>query len=706
MIATQRQRTTAQKTRAWYSSTALTLAVSISVLSTPAGAQSSKGSPSSIIAGPFQVASPGGSLRGESMLATGSLSIPIPAPYGGGAFDMQRRTSAGPFGFGTTFMPTVTGTSLDTGSEVLTFTQGNSPYRPLGDKTTLVQKDGGYLLSNPDQGVAFFGQRTSSGAYAISYSEGLNKVRTTFTYSPGSAVPSRISLNNGETVVSVSSDGRGLITSMSVDGSVTSYQYTTSGASTLLSEVKVDGTSILKLTWERDLPVSATDGYGQRTLFAYATQFNNPNEAVLSGISSPDGSISTFSYKGLITDVDVSGVAYRYQWGFNPVTGRSYPKIVERGNRTISITKVDPFSGRLLATEDEFGRSTTYTWDSKGSAWPLQVSLPDGTKVTNVLDGNGDLISSTETSSTGFVTVHSFSYDQLRRVTSQSSKDSSATSSRTKQLTYSGDRRVPDTVKESETRRIDFSPRGLIVSASARGATSTLAMKNGGRELLLSRNGVPTTYSTNASPAGARTTSMTSPFVRTSSFVDTFGRSQSFTTSVLGRIPGSSPRSLANALDSGLITNAFAQTNDASWLPVASTNRTRSGQQGNYVWNTTTTTTGGTRNETATANFNAASGQCSVGQTCQYAPAVSNSPAPQPSVAPTVSAVPTTRPAPPLPTKAPTQLPYTPPQQPTARPTLKPQPTGSTDCCPPGDSQCCRQRFGTTQCRACAPGIY
>lgn len=689
---------------------ALALALGIFAAGTIANAQSSKGSSSSIIAGGYQVASPGGSLRGESLLATGSLTFTIPAPFGSARFDMQRRTSAGPFGSGTTFVPTVSGSSLDTGSEVLTFVQGNSPYKSMGDKTTLASTNGGYLLSNADGGTAFFGQKTSNGAYAISYSEGLNKVRTTFTYAPGSAVPSSISLNNGERVVKITSDNRGLITTISADGALTSYQYITSGSSNLLSEVRVDGTSLLKLTWEGNLPVVATDAYGQRTLFAYTHQFNNPKEAVLSGFSTPDGSISTVSYKGLVTNVDVDGVTYTYNWGFNPVTGRVYPRVVQRAGRTISTTKLDPFSGRVIATEDEFGNTTTYSWDTKGSAWPLQIAFPTGSKVTNVLDANGDLISSTETSSSGVSTIHSFTYDQLRRVTSQSSKDSAGTSSYTKQLTYSGESRAPQTATEKETRSVVFSPRGLIVAVAARGATSTMLTNNGGKELVYAKNGVTTKYSTSSSANGAQSTSMTHPLFRSNSFVDTFGRSHSFASSVLGRVPGSSsPTSLASALDSGLITNAFAQTNDRTWLPYASGNAVRSGQQGNYVWDSTTTTTEGTRREKTSAAFDAANGRCSVSGTCEYSPASSSTPPPQPSVAPSVNPpAPPKKPDQPAPPQKPPMQPnppLNPPQQPPNNPAPKPQPPSSGDCCRPGDSMCCFQKFGLGQCRACAPEV-
>lgn len=664
---------------------------------------------SAIIPGACQVPSQGGSLRGDPALSTGSLSFGIPSPAGIGTFDTERLDSPGPFGNGTVLFPTATSVSVDLGAMILPFANGASSYRRFGDRRTLSGVRQGMSLFDPNQGTTFFEQRIANGHYAISRIEGLDKsVPAVFSYSPGAAVPSSISLNGGEKKISIEQNGSGNITRISFEGMVATYSYISSGSSNLLSEVKVDGNSVLKLTWEQGLPTSARNAHGEVEMYAFMRKWDDPGKFALAGLVGRDGTVSTIEYTNLTTIVRVDGVPYKYEWAKNPVSGNTFARAIYRADRLLGASNVDPSTGRMVAEEDEFGAITSYSWDTNSSAVPREVRLPDGTTITNTVNGNDDVIHTAVKSPGGIVTTHSYSYDPARRLLRYEVKDSTGDSSAATSYTYSGARLSPDGVTAKEVSTVRFSPRGRVESIARLGERRAVSANDGGRRLVLSSNGVPTQVNRGASKDGIYSLSMTSPLVKVNSKSDPLRGSESYETFRLGRKAGGGGPALASTSNSGLMTYAFATDTGGSWLPYETKNTTRNGKEGNYTFESTTTSPYGTRSEKKTATRQG-DGSCAITGSCQAKPSGIEEDTPVLTQTPTVSPLPTVQPTvSPLPTVQPTVAPR-PTARPTARttaqptvsPTSTPQENSPGDCCYEGDTRCCRRLFPGSKCAVC-----
>jgi hypothetical protein len=657
----------------------------------------------SIISGVFQVASEGGTLRGDSPLASGSLTFQIPSPAGVAVFDSERLGAAGPLGHGTTLFPTATARSVDTGSVILAFPNGASNYKNFGDKRSLISSPKGFVLVDPDSGSTFFEQKMANGSYSISRVESLDKrVLATFTYSAGAALPSVISLNGGEKKITIDQNASGNITRISADGMVATYSYTSSGSSNFLSEVKVDGVTVLKLTWQQGLPVSALNAYGETEMYAFTRRIDNPAKVALTGISAFDGTVSTIQYSVANTTVRVDGVPYRYDWAKNPVTGNTYARSINRADRKLESTKVDPVTGRVLLEEDEFGGVTSYVWDSRPSSVPREIKLSDGTSITNTVNANDDITSTLRKSSSGMTTSATYVYDQARRLVKYEVKDSAGESSASGSYTYSGAKLVPDSISSNERTTVRFSPRGRMTSVSRQGQTFTATASDGGKRVQLTSNGVPVQIDRSASSNGVYTMAMNAPLVKVNSKSDPLRGGRSYESFRYGRSQGGSVGPMAaNSLNSSFMTSAFAVDTGATWLPYVRQQSSRSGSPGNYTYDVSTTTAYGTRKETTTA-VQGADGSCSMNGSCQAVPTGLESSV-EPTPTPVVPATPTPRP-PVQPTKTPVHndTPLSPPAKATKTPiTVNPTPPTSGGCCVLGDSECCLKNFPKGVCAVC-----
>ena len=691
------------------------------------------GPESAIISGAFQVASEGGTLRGDPPLSSGSLSFGIPSPAGVGLFDTERLTTPGPFGHGTVLFPTATSTSVDFGSMILNFSNGGSSFKDFGDRRTLTTGRQGLVLLDPNRGTTFFGQKTANNRYAISRIVGLDKnVVAQFSYGTGASVPSSISINGGERKISIEQNASGNITRISVDGMVATYSYVLRGTSNLLAEVKVDGNSVLKLTWEEGLPTSARNAYGEVEMYAFIRKWDDTRKFALAGVVGRDGTVSTIQYTAKDTTVRVDGVPYKYEWAKNPVLGNTYPRAVSRAGRLLGTTKVDPFTGRVISEEDEFGSATSYSWDAQPSAVPRKITLPDGTIITNTVNSNDDVTTTTRKSPGGFTTTYSYVYDQARRLVRYEVKNSVGDSSATTSYTYSGVRTVPDAIASKEISTVRFSTRGRVESISRQGETFGVSANDGGKRLVFNSSGIATNVTRGASSSGVYSLSITSPLVKVTSKSDPLGGSDSYEVLRLGRSAGgANGPALASLSTSGLMTSAYAADTGGSWLPYVRRDSSRSGTSGNYTYDSTTVSADGTRREKMSAKRQG-DGSCDMSNSCSAKPTgvEENTPSPTPTATatprPTTQASATATPSPfpsarptvqptSTPTRTPTPQPTSPPAntftptrtptpQPTSPPanTFTPTPTpGIGICCPVGDARCCTRNFPGSKCRVC-----